>query len=1370
MMRAVSRLVLIVVAIFVTSPQPDARAAGVEDCPLGEESEGGSEPEPITFLAFRPGFFGSDVFYRDLELLWDTQYSGGLTGDVQTTLRNFIYTLVDSAGKNPFGINAADYQLIYEYFRYQGSNYTLDPRDTTSVVFGHSFWVSDIGSYNPSDRSHVDLYLFDPARGLAFDGIYPSQIRSGEEDLTTGHSTDDVKRGNSLMTKGPPAGSPLDIGGTGWTRPGGRRNTIFNHEFQHGLPGQPYFNVNVSEMLSAGAEAVGGDSDTTSASSEVPYTWSLLARTAFGGDLCANPRGQSSNYLGRTLFTSYLAYNFRGADTSSSIASINDDLLRKWARSVNRTLASLRFLLSNDSCSTCATKSYFNPGGVPMLNEDRLQLLLHHWRVASFVNKSLFDEGQYGFPPHMGFVPSKQLRAWQDFDGCGTDDIVAIPPVVTLSRAQAVRETVLARTRTFRGTTLPLQLAPLGAEYWVIRSDATLSSGTQDLVVRVAPQGIFRLSVPTRDGRLMASVVAYTQADPGPADESFLWNRPDLAGLAIAPQWVDVDSTAGLLEFVVPNFGTTYKAAVVIITLGDGPSQYYSGQAGIAYLEALRYRLSAAVRTAPYDATSPQALVQTAGFTDDQPAWSPLGDEVVFVRGVQALGRNQLYRKKLDATAASPLLPSPTLGNHLHPDWSPRGDWIAFERDTADSENPSDLWLFNTTTDELLRLTTAKRHQTLPGFSPNGQQVAYASESVYQGSNTPHWQIRKINLDGSNDVLLIDLPEGVSLTALRWSPSGSHIYYLRDEILFAVSSNGGGGAPRTSVLSKATTFDLSLGAGPIVMEQPGFSSNESIAGGAANTMPFRRMALRDTVRGDTLVRFYRTGVQYYNPRLSFDGTRVAYSADPNVAGDRELFVGQVSFNHRPNFNDLYDQSIPACESFDLTVGATDPDGETVSYQVLYKPAGSTFSGNLFRWTNPQVGTYYVLFRALDPSGGVHNKVIQLNVYDSEGCGLLMAGDGGKGGGEYSMAGATENAGAVAETYRLAAMPVAATGHYRLGLPADATAITDLDRVRFIAVDHEPDSRVFPTGQGAVVGVPVAAVGVNDDSGTDVTEQVSHGGGEHYSGGSGDVLFVNLGPQASPSGDAAIVIEAGGVGAADQGILVQVPDGAGAWLTVQHLHPRRQFVEYAVGGITSSTVRLAFLGDHAVRFVGRIAETETVDRHEPALLTATHSRLGAVTAALMSEGGATASMASADTVTVEFSVPSRAPEVIRHGLLSLRGTLPAPGGGGSTLSSRVPSSTPERPLTFALHQNLPNPFEMSTTVSFDLPVTAPVRLRVFDAQGRLVRVLAEGSTEPGYHRRTWDRTDERGERVAPGVYLYRLEAGAFRAQRKLIVLP
>jgi len=91
------------------------------------------------------------------------------------------------------------------------------------------------------------------------------------------------------------------------------------------------------------------------------------------------------------------------------------------------------------------------------------------------------------------------------------------------------------------------------------------------------------------------------------------------------------------------------------------------------------------------------------------------------------------------------------------------------------------------------------------------------------------------------------------------------------------------------------------------------------------------------------------------------------------------------------------------------------------------------------------------------------------------------------------------------------------------------------------------------------------------------------------------------------------------------------------------------------------------------------------------------------------------------------------------------------------------------LVFRLHAGVPNPFNPSTQIAFELPQPAPVRLAVYDLRGALVRLLADGPLAAGKHSRVWDGRDDAGAAQASGVYFFRLDAGPRRAQQKGLLL-
>jgi hypothetical protein len=96
-------------------------------------------------------------------------------------------------------------------------------------------------------------------------------------------------------------------------------------------------------------------------------------------------------------------------------------------------------------------------------------------------------------------------------------------------------------------------------------------------------------------------------------------------------------------------------------------------------------------------------------------------------------------------------------------------------------------------------------------------------------------------------------------------------------------------------------------------------------------------------------------------------------------------------------------------------------------------------------------------------------------------------------------------------------------------------------------------------------------------------------------------------------------------------------------------------------------------------------------------------------------------------------------------------------------------TPRTPAATRLAQNFPNPFNPSTRISFDLAAPGLVRLRIYDAAGRLVRSLANEPLPAGSHERRWNGVDSRGAPVSSGVYLCRLDAGSFSRTRKMVLI-
>ena len=92
-----------------------------------------------------------------------------------------------------------------------------------------------------------------------------------------------------------------------------------------------------------------------------------------------------------------------------------------------------------------------------------------------------------------------------------------------------------------------------------------------------------------------------------------------------------------------------------------------------------------------------------------------------------------------------------------------------------------------------------------------------------------------------------------------------------------------------------------------------------------------------------------------------------------------------------------------------------------------------------------------------------------------------------------------------------------------------------------------------------------------------------------------------------------------------------------------------------------------------------------------------------------------------------------------------------------------------PNSFTLDQNYPNPFNPITTLKYDLPEDSFVDIIVYDMLGNVVNNLINKNQNSGSKSVQWDATNNQGEPVSAGVYLYKIQAGEFSQTKKMILL-
>jgi len=103
---------------------------------------------------------------------------------------------------------------------------------------------------------------------------------------------------------------------------------------------------------------------------------------------------------------------------------------------------------------------------------------------------------------------------------------------------------------------------------------------------------------------------------------------------------------------------------------------------------------------------------------------------------------------------------------------------------------------------------------------------------------------------------------------------------------------------------------------------------------------------------------------------------------------------------------------------------------------------------------------------------------------------------------------------------------------------------------------------------------------------------------------------------------------------------------------------------------------------------------------------------------------------------------------------------------------IPSASLETetiPIDYKLHSAFPNPFNPTTSINYDLPKNEFVNINVFDLIGREIKTLVNKHQVAGFRSVKWDATDNKGQTVSAGMYIFTIQAGKFRQTKKMVLL-
>ena len=103
---------------------------------------------------------------------------------------------------------------------------------------------------------------------------------------------------------------------------------------------------------------------------------------------------------------------------------------------------------------------------------------------------------------------------------------------------------------------------------------------------------------------------------------------------------------------------------------------------------------------------------------------------------------------------------------------------------------------------------------------------------------------------------------------------------------------------------------------------------------------------------------------------------------------------------------------------------------------------------------------------------------------------------------------------------------------------------------------------------------------------------------------------------------------------------------------------------------------------------------------------------------------------------------------------------------SPVNDEIASEDDAVPTIFDLAQNYPNPFNPTTSIRFSLAKSIQVNLEIYNILGQRVKTLVSGELQAGWHEVSWDGTNDAGEQLASGIYIYNLKTPNFEHSRKM----
>ena len=377
---------------------------------------------------------------------------------------------------------------------------------------------------------------------------------------------------------------------------------------------------------------------------------------------------------------------------------------------------------------------------------------------------------------------------------------------------------------------------------------------------------------------------------------------------------------------------------------------------------------------------------------------------------------------------------------------------------------------------------------------------------------------------------------------------------------------------------------------------------------------------------------------------------------------------------------------------------------------------------------------------------------------------------------------------VTDYYRVAGFVAQEGDELRFQIREDANAVSSFSDFELLVVDHPERKPVYVAEDGTIMttGQPFSLSWARDHKGNDILEELSAMDEFVYLSTEDGWFDVSLGRLQNDQIDkfAASINDAQQKGKIcdderraqgfelerDRKLRISVQKADGSWKMIaendaRHI-PTRQATIITPDMIDPGcelVLRYSWEGYYRIDALEfNVAEPFTGKIAHPGLWDAAHNEAGGVLGRLGDNPVEPLVLKTGETIDLVFDASELVPVgpgFVREYIFVATGRYGELEAADEAVSARG----------WALDANVPNPFNPSTTIGYNLVTQAHVELSIYDVSGALVRTLVSGTQSAGEKSVAWDGRSNAGNAMASGVYFFRLKTSEYVQTRKMILI-